>query len=232
MSLQKTLKSMADKEIAKHSQRFFKTGKGEYGEGDIFLGIRVPDLRKLAKEYQSLPLAEVERVVASKYHEQRLVGLLILVYQFEKSKTEKERKKIYTTYLKLFPYINNWDLVDTSCHKIIGLFLQDQDRRPLYLWAQSKNLWVRRISIISTMWFIRHGDLEDSFKIAEILLGDPEDLIHKAVGWVLRECGKKDQKRLKQFLNQHSVYMPRVMLRYSIERLPETLRKQYLKRGR
>ncbi len=227
-SIQNELRALSNNEIAAHSQRFFKTGKGEYGEGDVFLGIRVPVLRKLAKKYRELSLPEVKKLLSSSYHEERLTALIILVEKYSRVKSDSYRETIYKTYISNFKFINNWDLVDTTCHKIIGPHLEKRDRSILYKWVKSPHLWTRRIAIITTMWFIRSSDLEDAFVLAEELLQDDHDLIHKAVGWVLRECGKKDRKSLEVFLKKHYGDMPRTMLRYAIERLPEKRRKQYL----
>ena len=229
LTLKQDLKNLADPNIAEHSQRFFKTAKGEYGYGDKFLGIRVPRLRTLAKKYQHLSQAELANSISSRYHEERLVGLIILVNQYKASKCKDEKKKIYSFYIKNFKYINNWDLVDLSCHKIIGPQLWDEDNSILDKWAKSKNLWTRRISIISTYYFIQRHHLDDTFRLAQTLIHDKEDLIHKAVGWMLREAGKRDLKRLEQFLKSRYTDMPRTMLRYAIEKFPEAKRQKYLK---
>lgn len=227
-ALQKKIRDRGDNKIAEHSLRFFKTGKGEYGYGDKFLGIRVPVIRQLvASEKPDLSLSV--KISQSKYHEERLFGLLALVRLYEAAKKDPdEQKKVYQAYLKLFPYINNWDLVDVTCHKIIGPYLFERDRKVLYKWARSKDLWTKRISILTTYYFIRKKDLDDTYKISKILLKDKHDLIHKAVGWMLREAGKKDSVRLKKFLDQNASKMPRTMLRYAIERMPATTRKKYL----
>jgi 3-methyladenine DNA glycosylase AlkD len=225
----KELYSLKKKTIAEHSQRFFKTGVGEYGYGDVFLGIRVPVQRTIAKKYyREINYTELSELISSKYHEVRLTGLLVLVLKFEKTKILSEQKKIYQFYIKHFKNVNNWDLVDTTCHKIIGAYLVDKDRKILYKWAKSKSLWIRRISIISTFAFIRHNDLKDALKLSQILIKDKEDLMHKAVGWVLREVGKKDKKKLEQFIDQNIKIMPRTMLRYSIEKFPPAQRKKIL----
>lgn len=228
--IQKELASLADPKTAEHSQRFFKTGKGEYAEGDIFLGIRVPQLRALAKKYAQLELSEIKKLIRSKYHEERLTGLIILVNQYSQAKDQKEKQTLFDTYVKHFKYINNWDLVDVSCHKIIGPHLENTKRKPLYEWAKSQHLWTKRISIVSTYWYIRKGDLKDCFALSKVHLQDSHDLMHKAVGWMLRECGKQDRKRLEDFLLKHYQKMPRTMLRYAIEKLPERRRQQFLKR--
>ena len=226
--LQTLLRDLADPAIAEHSQRFFKTGKGEYGEGDRFLGIRVPVLRRTAKEWSHLPLASVRSVLKSPFHEARLCALLILVRRFE-SGDESTRAEVYRLYLDHTRYINNWDLVDCSAHKIVGAWLLNRSRRPLTKLARSRDLWQRRIAIIATGWFIRHGDLDDTFRLAALLLNDPEDLMHKATGWMLREAGKRDVQRLKSFLRTHYPHMPRTMLRYAIEKFPPAGRQRYLR---
>lgn len=230
LQIQKDLRALANPKIAEHSQRFFKTGKGEYGYGDIFLGIRVPNLRKIAKEHQDeLKSSQVKKLVRSKYHEERLTGLIVWSNQYIRSKDEKSKEEIYQLYVSHFKYINNWDLVDVTCPHIIGRHLFERDRKIIFQWARSKDLWTKRISIITQLWFIRQNDLDDAFKIAKILLRDSHDLIHKAVGWVLREAGKKDRKRMEAFLTEHYQKMPRTMLRYAIEKLPESRRQKYLK---
>lgn len=228
MKIQQELRHLADLKIARGNQRFFKTGQGEYGEGDIFLGIKVPTIRQVAKKYHDLELKYVLRLVRSKFHEERLTGLIILVNQYSQAKTDLEKNRYYGAYVRNFRYINNWDLVDVTCHKIIGPHLKN-DRGILYKWARSKNLWTKRISIVSTFWFVRKNDLKDALVLSEILLNDRHDLIHKAVGWVLREVGKKDRKAMESFLVRHYRKMPRTMLRYAIERLPEARRQQYLR---
>lgn len=228
LEIQKQLRSIADPDIAEHSQRFFKTGNGEYGEGDIFLGIRVPKLRELVKKHKQFTLKQGVKLLQSKYHEERLLALLILVSLFQKG-DDATQHEIYETYLSNTGQINNWDLVDSSAHKIVGEHLLNRDRRQLYQLAKSNSLWERRIAIISTFTFIDNGDFSDALKISKLLLLDCEDLIHKAVGWVLREIGKKDQEVEEIFLRKHYQNMPRTMLRYSIEKFPEQLRQEYLK---
>jgi len=222
------LLQLANEQIAEHSQRFFKTGKGEYGEGDIFLGIRVPVLRKLVKKYRGISIAEVCRLLHSKFHEERLLAVLMLVQLF-KSGDEGEQKLIYDLYLENTGFINNWDIVDISASNIVGAHLYEKDKDPLYDLVQSKNMWERRISIIATFYFIRQNEFDDTLKIAEILLNDEEDLIQKAVGWMLREVGKREIVSEKEFLQEHYKKMPRTMLRYAIEKFPETSRKMYLR---
>ncbi len=218
----------ADPTRARNLARYFKTGKGQYAQGDKFLGLTVPQSRSIVKKYTNLPLIDIRRLLQSKIHEERLIALLILVHQFEKA-NNKDRKAIYNFYLKNTKYINNWDLVDLSAHKIVGAYLLDKDRKILIKLAKSQDLWEKRISIISTFTFIYHDQLEDSIKIAQILLNDKHDLIHKAVGWVLREVGKKDQTVLVSFLTENIRQLPRTTLRYAIERFPEPLRQKYLK---
>lgn len=224
------VRNLGDPDIAVHSQRYFKTGKGEYGEGDVFIGIRVPVLRKAAKKFLETSLEEVVILLHSKYHEIRLLALLIMVYKFQKAKTsETEKSDIFNLYIENTDYINNWDLVDTSAHKIVGAWLEDKDRSLLYELVNSTNLWERRIAIISTFRFIDNGGFEDSLSLAEKLLQDKEDLIHKAVGWVLREVWKNNPELGEAFLNQHYKEMPRTMLRYVIERMPKEQRQAYLR---
>ena len=222
------LEDLADSQIAAHSQRFFKTGKGEYGYGDKFLGIRVPILREAAKLFKDASETEITRLLKSKYHEIRLLSLLILVGQFSMGR-EDEKEKIYNLYLKHTNYINNWDLVDTSAHYIVGVWLTDRDRSKLYELANSNNLWERRISIMSTFYFIKNGDYRDTLKLSETLINDSEDLIHKAVGWMLREIGNRDQEVEEEFLKKHYKQMPRTMLRYSIEKFSNERRQEFLK---
>jgi len=224
--LSEDLKGLANSEYANHSQRFFKTGKGEYGEGDRFLGIRVPVLRKLAKQYSELSLIEIHKLLKSIYHEERLCALFLLVQKFEISKHEKS--VIYRFYLNNTKYINSWDLVDCSAYKIVGVYLDDKNKSPLYKLAKSKDLWERRIAIISTLHFIKNNQFDDTLEISKKLLNDREELIHKAVGWMLREVGKQDPKVERAFLLNCYKKMPRMMLRYAIEKFPEPERKKYL----
>lgn len=226
---QQRLRSLADPEVAAGAARFFKTGSGEYGEGDRFIGIKSPTLKMVAKEFKGLPLAEVECLLHSEIHEDRTLALVILVGQFEKG-DDPNRKQIYGLYLSNTQHINNWDLVDISAPQIVGGYLETRSRKPLDRLAKSASLWERRISIVATLWFIRHGDFADTLKIAQKLLADKEDLIHKAVGWMLREVGKRDVAVLEEFLHQHCRVMPRTMLRYAIERFPEKQRQAWLTR--
>lgn len=221
------LLNLADPVIAKHSQRFFKTAKGEYGYGDIFLGIRVPVIRKAVGKFHVTSLDTAEKLLHSKYHEIRLFALLLLVRHFSKADS-KEQKEIYTLYLNNTKYINNWDLVDSSAHYIVGPYLFNKKRSILYKLAQSESLWERRIAIMSTFHFIKNNQFEDTLSIAEDLLDDKEDLIHKATGWMLREVGNRDHDKEVIFLNLHSHRMPRTMLRYAIERFNEKERQMFL----
>ena len=223
------LEKLSDSERAKKLQGFYKTGKGEYGEGDVFISVRVPDQRRIAKKYRNISLTDVLELLRSEIHEHRLTALFILTEQFNKG-DEEAKQRIVDLYLSNTAYVNNWDLVDSSAHKILGAWLVDKTRGVLYDLARSESLWERRISIISTLAFINRGDLVDALALAEALVDDGHDLIHKASGWVLREVGKKDQSVLEKFLLDHYKTMPRTMLRYSIERLPEELRRFYMGR--
>ena len=225
--LQTGLRSLGNPSDAAFLAKFFKTGPGQYGEGDVFIGVRVPVIRKVARQFKGLPLMDVECLLHSPIHEERLAALVILVAQVA-SGDGKARKAIYDLYLANTKFINNWDLVDLSAPPIVGAYLADRSRRPLYRLAKSSRLWDRRISILATFHFIRRGDFADTLAIAEILLGDREDLMHKAVGWMLREVGKRDVVALKQFLGRHCRVMPRTMLRYAIEKFPEKQRRSYL----
>ena len=223
----KHLKSISSKKVADSTKSFFKTNKGEYSYGDIFLGIKVAQIRKSVKKFSETPLDEIEMLLDSKYHEVRHFGVLFLVDKFLKG-DKNQKEKVFKIYLKNTKHINNWDLVDCSAHHIVGSQLHGKKRDILYDLAKSKHLWERRISIVSTFYYIKLGEFEDTLKIAEILLDDQEDLINKAVGWMLREVGKKDHKRLKSFLEQNHHNMARVTLRYAIERFCEDERKYYL----
>lgn len=226
--LEKELHAKANPKKAKILQGFFKTGKGEYGEGDIFIGLVVPETRKIAKKYSTLNLIEIKELLNSKIHEERLVALFILIEQFSKAE-EKERQKIFKFYLSQTKNINNWDLVDLSAHKIVGAYLDDKDKKILYKLAKSQNLWERRIAAISTFYYIKNKNPQPSLKISAILLNDKHDLIHKAVGWMLREVGKHCGGEVEEnFLKKYCRQMPRVMLRYALERFPENKRKKYL----
>jgi 3-methyladenine DNA glycosylase AlkD len=222
------LKVLGNAEIAEHSQRFFKTGAGEYGEGDIFLGIRVPIVRKCIKEYKDISLQENLELLKSPYHEARLLAVLILVKKYSSSKTSIEQKAIYQAYLKHTEFINNWDLVDSSAGHIVGAYLYSRNRKSLFRLVRSKSLWERRIGVMATFYFIKRDDFAETLAIAELLLKDEEDLIHKAVGWMLREVGNRNLEKEESFLNKHYKDMPRTMLRYAIEKFPEKKRLAYL----
>lgn len=226
--LRRELESVSDTKLAKNLAWFFKTGKGEYGEGDRFCGITVPALRKIASHYRHLRLSDVRKLLGSAIHEHRLAALLILVDQYKRADAQA-REKIFDFYLANMHYINNWDLVDASARDIVGEHLVARPRPILSKLAKSPNLWERRIAIIATHAFIRRGDLADTFSISELLLGDKHDLIHKAIGWMLREAGKQSEPQLVLFLKTHYSVIPRTTLRYAIERMPETVRKRHLR---
>ena len=226
--LRAALRKCGDRDKAELLQGFFKTGPGEYAEGDIFLGVNVPVLRTLAKQHHGLPLPQTLKLLRSPIHEERLLALLILMLRYAKA-DPLETKRIYKSYLAHTRYINNWDLVDVSAKRIVGDFLEDKDRTVLYQLARSASLWERRIAVLATFHFIAQDDLADSLKIAEVLLRDPHDLIHKAVGWMLREAGKRDRAAEERFLKKHGPRMPRTMLRYAIERFPQEKRQKYLR---
>ncbi len=226
-AIERRLRALGDATIAEHHLRFFKCGPGQYGHGDAFLGVMVPVLRKLSHELTPVPVADAVQLLQSRWHEARLMALMILVRKYKRG-DETARDEIYRLYLANTDRINNWDLVDTSAHAIVGDYLRERDRAPLYALARSESLWERRIAIISTQDFIRHDEFNDTLRIAEILLDDPHDLIHKACGWMLREVGKRDQPVLERFLRKHVHRMPRTMLRYAIERFPEELRRKYM----
>lgn len=224
--IRKDLKEIANPEKAQILERFFKTGEGEYGEGQKFLGGDTNSKRLIAKKYLTLNFEEIEKLLTSVFHDERFVAMTILEHNYKKKNSQK---KIVDFYIKNAKKFNNWDLVDLSAYKILGDWLKDKDKKVLYKFAISNNLWERRIAIISTYAFIRVDEFEDTFKIAEILLNDKEDLIHKAVGWMLREVGKRDLSAEENFLKKHYKKMPRTMLRYSIEKFPEEKRQKYLK---
>jgi 3-methyladenine DNA glycosylase AlkD len=220
---------------------FFKTGEGQYGAGDQFLGVSVPHVRSIAKHFSDADFGVLQELLESEYNEERLIALIILANQYhaaarilaqakmgQSQEQVQECEKIYNFYTHNLWYVNNWNLVDSSAHLIIGAHLWDKDRAPLLELAQSQNMWERRIAIVATWYFIKQGDLEWTFKIARELLGDTHDLIHKAVGWMLREAGKKDEQALVQFLHKHAGHMPRTMLRYAIEKFGPEVRAQFL----
>jgi 3-methyladenine DNA glycosylase AlkD len=227
IKLKSDLRKYGSKEKAGILRRFFKTGPGEYAEGDIFLGVKVPVLRKLSNKFQDLPLSDTKSLLRSPIHEERLLSLLILVEKYRKADAAG-KKNIYRFYLGHAKFINNWDLVDVTAKHIAGAFLLDKDRAPLYRLARSDSLWERRIAILSTFHFIENNDFDDTLKIAAILISDPHDLIHKAVGWMLREVGKRDMDYEERFLKRYCTIMPRTMLRYAIERFPASKRQAYL----
>jgi 3-methyladenine DNA glycosylase AlkD len=226
-SIRARVRELSDPEDARFLQRYFKTAPGEYGEGDVFVGIRVPVLRKLARENGDLPLEDAAELLRSPVHEERLLALLVLVRAHQRG-TPERRREVYDLYLAHTRFINNWDLVDSSAEHVVGAQLWEGDRSLLDRLARSESVWERRIAIMATFHFIRRGDFGDTLRIAETLLGDRHDLIHKAVGWMLREVGKRDQPAEEAFLRAHHARMPRTMLRYAIERFPEPLRKAYL----
>lgn len=227
------IQQIADPEKGKFLQRFFKTGKGEYAEGDVFLGLTVPQSRVIARKYKDLPLAECVKLLQSRLHEERLIALFILVLQFTKGDVVK-KKELYNLYLSHTAYINNWDLVDSSADKIVGeyLFQTNASTDILVQLAHSESLWERRIAIIATFAFIKHGSADETLMIAPLLLTDKHDLIHKAVGWMLREMGKKvSLEKEEEFLKKYCKVMPRTMLRYAIELFPQEKRLKYLNGG-
>ncbi|MGK7924392.1 MAG: DNA alkylation repair protein [Spirulina sp.] len=227
IALETELKQLANSQKAKELSRFFKTGKGEYGEGDVFLGIRVPQQRKVAKKYKNLSLAEIETLLQSDIHEYRFTALVILCDRFSRGDRETQQD-IFQFYLAHSDRINNWDLVDTSVHKIVGAFLYGKECSVLYDLARSPNLWQQRMAIIATYYFIKRDRFTETLEIAKILLNHPHDLIHKAVGWMLREVGKRDTTTEKEFLEEYAAQMPRTMLRYAIEKFTPEERKRFL----
>lgn len=229
--IRREIRSAADPAKARILAGFFKTGKGEYGEGDRFLGLTVPVSRAIARRNEGLPLVDVKRLLVSPWHEERLIALLLLIHDFERGDARTQHDT-YRLYLAHTDRINNWDLVDLSAHRIVGAYLVRRDRTILRRLARSRSLWERRIAVVSTFRFIADRDPGDSLALAAMLLDDPEDLMHKAVGWMLREVGKKDIRALERFLVRHGRRMPRTMLRYAIERFPERRRKEYLRRTR
>lgn len=225
-SLRTHLRDIASAETALVSEQFFKTGVGHYAEGDKFYGIKVPVLRKISMSCRCFDFATLKSLIYSEYHEERMLALLILIEQF---KNQSLQDGIYAFYVDNMVAVNNWDLVDTSAPKIVGPFLADKSRAPLYQWAEHSNMWFRRIAVVSTQYFIKRGEFSEILKLSEMLLYDKEDLMHKAVGWMLRELGKRDKDKLDSFLKEHYNKMPRTMLRYAIEKHPESERQNYLK---
>ena len=228
-AVRKALRDAGNPKDAVFLQRFFKTGPGQYGEGDHFLGIRVPATRALARQFADLPVADVEKLLHDKWHEARLLALVLLVGRYERG-DDAERQRVYRLYLANTDRINNWDLVDLSAPSIVGAHLEHRSRSPLDKLAKSESLWERRIAIVATAWFIRLRQFDDTFRISTALLADKHDLIHKAVGWMLREVGKRDEGSLERYLDEHAKTMPRTALRYSLERLPPERRKHYMAR--
>ncbi len=227
--IKRDLWNLADPERAALCQRYFKTKKGEYGEGDQFIGVDVPGVRKVAKRYKDVSLGDVQTCVRSKIHEERLCALIILADKYVRAE-EKGQETIYNFYLKNLKYVNNWDLVDQSASRIAGRYLLDRPKDILYQLVKSKNIWKRRVAIISTLNFVVNGKYADTLKISELLLKDTHDLIHKAVGWMLREIGKRDLKTEEGFLKKYYKIMPRTMLRYAIEKFPEERRCELLRK--
>ena len=227
INIKEALKQKANPNHAVILQRFFKTGPGEYGEGDIFIGIKVPELRKTAKEFREIHIADVEDLLMSEIHEERLTALMILIFKYEKE-DEGGKENIFKKYLKNTKYINNWDLVDLSAPQIVGDYLYDRDRSVLAKLASSKSIWERRIAVLATFHFIKNYQFDSTLQIAKLLLYDDHDLIHKAVGWMLREIGKRELETEEQFLKANYKQMPRTMLRYAVEKFPEKKRKDYL----
>ena len=229
--VKRKLSALASPEVAAASARYFKTGPGQYGAGDTFVGVRVPALRKLARECRALPLSEIEALLHSPIHEERLLALLLLVSSVGKC-DEAHRKAVYDFYLSNTRHVNNWDLVDTSAPAVVGGYLRDKSRSPLVGLAKSASLWERRIAVVATQHFIRLGEFDDTLAVSRLLLGDKEDLIHKATGWMLREVGERDEAALAAFLDEHAAEMPRTMLRYAIEKFTVETRRAYLAAGR
>ncbi len=221
------LRELGDPAVAAHAQRFFKTGPGEYGEGDRFLGIRMPVLRLEASQLDGLSLTQILTLLRSRYHEARLLALLLLVRRYQRGDSG-QRNAVFRRYLEHTAYINNWDLVDSSAPAIVGAHLLEADRSLLDRLAASPSLWERRIAVLACLHFIRRDDFRDGLRLCATLLDDPEELIHKATGWMLREIGKRDGARARAFLKRHCRRMPRTMLRYAIEKLPPAERQRYL----
>jgi 3-methyladenine DNA glycosylase AlkD len=230
-AVKRSLRELADAQRAQHSQRFFKTGAGEYAEGDIFWGITVPQQRVVARRFRDLPKGQIDRLIQTSAHECRLTAILILVDQFQRSREPDEREQIYKFVLQRTKFINNWDLVDSIAPKIIGEYLVDRsDRKILDKLSRSKDLWEQRMAMVASLALIRRGEFDWTLKLAERYLNHPHDLIHKAAGWMLREVGRRNPTVLQAFLDQHATVMPRTMLRYAIEKLSPSQRRQYMQR--
>jgi 3-methyladenine DNA glycosylase AlkD len=226
--LKRDLRRHASARKAAVLQRFFKTGPGEYGEGDRFLGVVVPDIRAVARRFRGMPIPAFVPLLKSPFHEERLLGLLMLVDRYERG-NDREKARACRCYRAHLPYINNWDLVDLTAPNIVGAHLERRNKAFLFVWARSDSLWKRRIAVLATFHYIRQGRFGETLRLARMLLDDPEDLIHKATGWMLREIGKRDVRVLEAFLRRHARRMPRTMLRYAIERLPERTRRTYMR---
>lgn len=224
------MKALADPERATHAQKYFRTAQGQYGAGDRFLGIRVPQVRKVGARFRDLSLSGIAELLGSDFHEIRFLALVILVNRFPKA-DDKERQAIYDMYMRQLESINNWDLVDCSAPAIVGGYLQHRSRSRLYELARSSRLWDRRIAVLATFWFIRDHDFNDALALAELLVQDEEDLVQKAVGWMLREIGNRDRSVEEQFLLKHHGHMPRTMLRYAVEKFPKSLRERFMYGG-
>lgn len=225
--IQAELEKLGSPEVAKILQRFFKTGPGQYGAGDRFRGIKVPVLRKIVKKYRDISTTETEKLLASVWHEDRMLALLLLIDNYRRGDAAI-KQHIYDLYLENTCFINNWDLVDVTAHHIVGEYLSTRSKEPLYRLARSEMLWERRIAILATFHYIRQDRFDETLKLAGMLLRDEHELIHKAVGWLLREVGKRSRSAEERFLEKHYKEMPRTMLRYAIERFPEARRKKYL----
>jgi len=228
-ALRSHLSQQQDQQTADDLARFFKTGPGEYADGDKFLGIKVPVLRSISKQFKHLDVADLQLLIDSPFHEERMLALLILMHHYQRATTRRNRAQCYAFYVANKAQINNWDLVDVSAPHIVGHYLFDKNADVLKKWAKQDHLWTRRIAMVATFYFIRQSRFDDTLQLAEILLADSHDLIHKATGWMLREVGKRDVSVLETFLQQHYRHMPRTMLRYAIEKFPETKRQAYLR---
>lgn len=227
--VKRALRVDADPEKAAFFPHFFKTGPGEYGEGDEFIGVTVPKCRAVAKKARGIQRGELAKLLTSPIHEEREVALFILVDAFKRAKTDAEREGVFRFYVRHMKHVNNWDLVDGSAPTVVGGYFEDKDRQQLYTWAKSKDLWERRIAMLATFRFIKEKDFKDALALAKLLRDDDHDLIHKAVGWMLREIGNRDLAVEEKFLKTHYERMPRTMLRYAIEKFPEKKRRAYLK---
>ncbi|HMO52714.1 MAG TPA: DNA alkylation repair protein [Kiritimatiellia bacterium] len=230
-SPQAALRALADPRRAEGLHRFFKTGPGEYAEGDVFLGVPVPVVRKLVRTYENLAYADIQKLLRTVVHEQRLLALLIVVRRYQRG-DERERAALYRLYTRHFRWINNWDLIDVTAEHVVGAHLFERDRAPLFRWAAARSVWPRRIAVMATFHFIKRGDYADTLQLAERLMGDPHDLIHKATGWMLREIGNRDRPVEQAFLDIHAARMPRPMLRYAIEKFSPDERQYFLRAGR